>query len=203
MNNEIMNHGNPPETNFSQVVPLVAFDTILYGASQALAPAEAFQWGIAKNEQYQNVNLKEVAKYNAVTLIGMKVSFMMKFTAVGTQTDVSMQKYFENHSSIKFVMNGVDWYAMPLSVFCPYERVWIPDGTNTFVPRGDSSYFIFDQPIEIPSTGNFSLKWVPASGLITGADAPTNPMLPNAGLTNDRGWWIKFEFIGSYKRILA
>jgi len=172
-------------------------DTIMY-ASASTPDTKSLFVNSTKPTQYQNANWQDISAQRNVQIAGMRVSHNMVFTMSSSEPLKSRQMYFENFSQFKWTIKDTEYSTYSLANTLPYKLNYV---LGDIVAIYDTyPIFAFQEPISIPSTGNIKLEFIPASGLTLAADGDTNPLLPGAGLTSNRGFYITVELFGIQER---
>lgn len=197
------NHGATPENVKSELTWITLYDTLVYAPGTLLSTKLIGSASEQKAKQYRNFTWDEVSRQKNITIAGMRVSHNLVFAQSSSEPVEERNFYFEEFSN--FVFNIKDKLQSPilLSDVLPYKTNRRGSASGLEYINEQYSIYRFQAPIEIPSTGQIELSFTPASGLTTTADAATNPILPDLGLSNNRGFFVKVVLYGVQERSIA
>lgn len=193
--NPISKVGTVPDQAKAEGVEFIGFDTYIVGLSTALpAQYQFFQRGTNKGSNYQNFELP-AEKTVAYRFTHARVVWDLRFSTPANA--LAGEAYFENNSSIQYVIEDKSYSPIPVAVLSDANRV-VSGGAYVLREKLTNKYQ-FKEPIEVGGEArvNFYINF--ASNLTTAATATTNPYLPGqtgGAISTTEGFSVRLELYG-------
>lgn len=197
------NFGATPENAKSELTWINLYDTLVFAPGTLLSAKSIGSSAEQKAKQYRNFTWDEVSRQKNITIAGMRVSHNLTFAQSSSEPIEERNFYFEEFSSFLFTIKDKVQSPILLSDVLPFKTNRRGTGSGLEYINEQYSIYKFQSPIEIPSTGQIELSFNPANGLTTTASGTTNPVLPDLGLANDRGFFLRVVLFGIQNRAIA
>lgn len=196
-----MDFGQAPSGAESQLTWSILYDIAVWAPGATLNTQRLFDSSTQRPLQYRSGTFSQLGLQKNIMIQGMRVDSSVVLAQRSSEALAAQEWYFNEFSYFAWTIIQKNYDQFKLADLLPYKLSAI-GGTVTTIAQ-DYPYFVLPEAIQIPSTGDISLQFIPADGLTTSTAGATNPQLPNLNLANNYGFALNVVLMGSTNRPIA